>query len=164
MTSIYLLLGTNLGNKSANLQRAKELLTSHAIITKKESKIYETAAWGNEDQPSFLNQVVEVDSNKSPQRILTLVNQIEEEMGRVRFEKWGERLIDIDILYFGSHEIQNEDLVIPHPEIQNRRFTLAPLAEMAPSFIHPVLKKTQQELLEDCVDPLEVTVWEPVYS
>ncbi|MHA7102872.1 2-amino-4-hydroxy-6-hydroxymethyldihydropteridine diphosphokinase [Roseivirga pacifica] len=164
MTSIYLLLGTNLGNKSANLQRAKELLTSHAIIIKKESKIYETAAWGNEDQPSFLNQVVEVDSNKSPQRILTLVNQIEEEMGRVRFEKWGERLIDIDILYFGSHEIQNEDLVIPHPEIQNRRFTLAPLAEMSPDFIHPVLKKTQQELLEDSVDPLEVTVWEPVYS
>ncbi|WP_422354778.1 2-amino-4-hydroxy-6-hydroxymethyldihydropteridine diphosphokinase [Roseivirga pacifica] len=164
MTSIYLLLGTNLGNKSANLQRAKELLTSHAIIIKKESKIYETAAWGNEDQPSFLNQVVEVDSNKSPQRILTLVNQIEEEMGRVRFEKWGERLIDIDILYFGSHEIQNEDLVIPHPEIQNRRFTLAPLAEMAPSFIHPILKKTQQELLDNCVDLLEVTVWEPVYS
>ncbi|MCO6358348.1 2-amino-4-hydroxy-6-hydroxymethyldihydropteridine diphosphokinase [Roseivirga pacifica] len=164
MTSIYLLLGTNLGNKSANLQRAKELLTSHAIIIKKESRIYETAAWGNEDQPSFLNQVVEVDSNKSPQRILTLVNQIEEEMGRVRFEKWGERLIDIDILYFGSHEIQNEDLVIPHPEIQNRRFTLAPLAEIAPSFIHPVLKKTQQELLDDCVDLLEVTVWEPVYS
>ncbi|RKQ49866.1 2-amino-4-hydroxy-6-hydroxymethyldihydropteridine diphosphokinase [Roseivirga pacifica] len=164
MTSIYLLLGTNLGNKSANLQRAKELLTSHAIIIKKESRIYETAAWGNEDQPSFLNQVVEVDSNKSPQRILTLVNQIEEEMGRVRFEKWGERLIDIDILYFGSHEIQNEDLVIPHPEIQNRRFTLAPLAEMAPNFIHPVLKKTQQELFEGCVDPLEVTVWEPVYS
>ena len=163
MTSIYLLLGTNLGNKSANLQRAKELLTSHAIIIKKESKIYETAAWGNEDQPSFLNQVVEVDSNKSPQRILTLINQIEEEMGRVRFEKWGERLIDIDILYFSSHEIQNEDLVIPHPEIQNRRFTLAPLAEMSPDFIHPILKKTQQELLEVCVDPLEVTAWEPVY-
>ena len=153
-----------MGNKAANIQRAKEQLTANTIIVKKESKIYETAAWGNEEQPSFLNQVVEVDSGKSPQRILTLINQIEEQMGRVRYEKWGERLIDIDILYFGDHEFNEDGLTIPHAQIQNRRFTLAPMAEIAPDFVHPVLGKTQLELLEECPDTLEVVEWHEVYA
>lgn len=161
MTGIYLLLGSNLGNKPANIQRAKEFLTSHTIIVKKESRIYETAAWGIEDQPEFLNQVIEVDSSKSPERILAICQQIEEQMGRVRQEKWGERLIDIDILYFGEHPYESEELSIPHPGIPERRFTLMPLAEIAPDLIHPSLHKTQTELLEACKDDLEVSPWEP---
>jgi len=160
MTDIYLLLGTNLGNKAANIQRAKELLTSHNIIVKKESRIYETQAWGIEDQPSFLNQVIIVDSNKSPERILTICQLIEEEMGRVRHEKWGERLIDIDILYFGAHQYQKEGLEIPHPGIPDRRFTLTPLVEISPELNHPTLDKSQAELLEACQDPLVVEIFE----
>lgn len=164
MTGIYLLLGTNLGEKAANLQRAKELLTAHAITIKKESKIYQTAAWGIEDQPSFLNQVVEVDTGKSPERVLAICQLIEETMGRVRYEKWGERLIDVDILYFGEHPYQAKGLDIPHPGIPDRRFTLMPLVEIASDLVHPVLGLTQKELLDACQDKLEVSLWEPEYA
>jgi len=160
MTGIYLLLGTNLGNRFANLQRAKEILTSHVIIVKRESKIYETAAWGVSEQPSFLNQVIEVDTGKSPERTLKICQMIEDQMGRIRTEKWGARLIDIDILYFNSHEYSTEQLTIPHPEIPNRRFTLIPMAELAPNMIHPSLNKTQEELLVACQDSLEVHLYD----
>lgn len=155
-----MLLGTNIGNRNKNLERAREMLVSNMITIRKESNIYETAAWGKEDQESFLNQVIEVETGKSPQRMLFIANMIEKEMGRERFEKWGSRLIDIDILYFNDITFETEDLKIPHPEIQNRRFTLAPMAEIAPDFIHPVLGKTQTELLEVCEDQLEVSVFE----
>jgi 2-amino-4-hydroxy-6-hydroxymethyldihydropteridine diphosphokinase len=161
MTGIYLLLGSNLENRAANLQRAKEFLTSHSIIIKKESQIYETAPWGIEEQPAFLNQVIEVDTSKSPERLLTICQDIEKQMGRIRHEKWGERLIDIDILYFGEHPYEAEHLVIPHPGIPERRFTLLPLVEIAPQLIHPVLKQTQKELLANCPDHLEVKAWQP---
>jgi len=160
MTGIYLLLGTNIGNRSKNLERARELLVSNGITIRRESNIYETAAWGKEDQEPFLNQVVEVETGKSPQRMLFIANMIEKEMGRERFEKWGSRLIDIDILYFGDIVFEDENLFIPHAEIQNRRFTLAPLAEIAPQFLHPKLKKTQSQLLAECPDPLAVEVYE----
>lgn len=163
MTGIYLLLGTNLGNRYKNLEKAREQLVANSITIRKESQIYETAAWGKEDQESFLNQVVEVETGKSPQRLLFIANMIEKEMGRERFEKWGSRLIDIDILYFGDIEFKNENLIIPHPQIQNRRFTLEPLVELNGEFVHPVLKKTQAELLESCEDQLEVTVFENQY-
>lgn len=160
MTGIYLLLGTNIGNRNKNLERAREMLVSNMITIRKESNIFETAAWGKEDQESFLNQVIEVETGKSPQRMLFIANMIEKEMGRERFEKWGSRLIDIDILYFNDITFETEDLKIPHPEIQNRRFTLAPMAEIAPDFIHPSLQKSQTQLLEECADPLEVALYE----
>ncbi len=156
MEEIYLLLGTNLGDRMANLQRAKELMVPKMITVIRESSVYETAAWGIEDQPSFLNQVLRVDFIKSPQRLLEGILEIEEEMGRVREEKWGSRLIDIDILYFGDRVVAEKDLKIPHPEIQNRRFTILPLLEIAPNFEHPVLKTSHQELLNKTPDDLEV--------
>lgn len=160
MGDIYLLLGTNLGNRENNLQIAKEQLTAHQLTIKKESSVYETAAWGLEDQPSFLNQVVIVDSNKNPERILIIINIIEALMGRVRNEKWAQRLIDIDILYYGNFIVDKPSLKIPHPEIQNRRFTLLPLVELCLDYIHPVLNKTQSELLNECPDYLNATIFE----
>lgn len=156
MTGIYLLLGSNIDNRLKNLERACELLIANGLAIRNESKVYETAAWGIEDQDSFLNQVIEVETAKSPQRLLFISQMIEKEMGRVKYEKWGSRLIDIDILYFGDVEFAKEDLIIPHPEIQNRRFTLVPMAEIAPELEHPVSAKNQIELLEECKDELEV--------
>lgn len=153
-------MGTNIGNRNKNLERAREMLVSNGITIRRESNIYETAAWGKEDQEPFLNQVIEVETGKSPQRMLFIANMIEKEMGRERFEKWGSRLIDIDILYFNDIVFQEENLKIPHPEVQNRRFTLVPMVEVAPDFIHPSLQKSQSQLLEDCADSLEVTLYE----
>ena len=154
------MLGSNIGRRAKNLERAREMIVSHGITIKKESEIYETAAWGKEDQEAFLNQVIEVETGKSPQRVLFIVNMIEKEMGRERFEKWGSRLIDIDILYFGDIVFEEDNLLMPHPEIQNRRFTLAPLVEIAPQFLHPKLEKTQAQLLAECPDALAVEVYE----
>lgn len=156
MSGIYLLLGTNLGNKSNNLRKVIELLVANRIAIRRESSIYETAAWGIEDQPSFLNQVIEIETARTPERLLELTQEIERTMGRVRIEKWGERLIDIDILYYGDTILNQEGLVIPHPEIQNRKFTLAPLVEVAPEFVHPLLLSSQKELLDGCNDQLPV--------
>ena len=156
MSGIYLLLGSNIGRRFKNLERARELIVSNGITIKKESKIYETAAWGNEDQEAFLNQVIEVETGKSPQRLLKITQQIENEMGRVRYEKWGKRLIDIDILYFKDLIFAEDDLSLPHPGIADRRFTLIPLVEIAPDMVHPELNKTQTELLDLCQDSLEV--------
>lgn len=163
MTGIYLLLGSNIGNRYKNLEKACESLVANGLTIKKESKIYETAAWGIEDQEAFLNQVVEIETGRSPQRLLFICQTIEKEMGRVKYEKWGSRLIDIDILYFGDLEFENEDLKIPHPEIQNRRFTLVPMADIAPELVHPTLKKSQNELLELSEDGLEVQPFEYEY-
>lgn len=159
MEGIYLLLGTNLGDRMANLQRAKELMMTKMITVMRESSVYETAAWGIEDQPSFLNQVVEIDFNRTPTRLLELLLEIEQQMGRIREEKWGSRLIDIDILYFKDQIIDSNELKIPHPEIQNRRFTLLPLVELAPDLQHPSLKNTQEELLSQTPDQLEVKIF-----
>ncbi|MBO3698669.1 2-amino-4-hydroxy-6-hydroxymethyldihydropteridine diphosphokinase [Roseivirga sp. E12] len=163
MTGIYLLLGTNLGNKVKNLEKAIELMVANKIAIRRESSIYETAAWGIEDQPSFLNQVIEIETSKTPEKLLELLQGIEQKMGRVREIKWGERLIDIDILYYGDTILDHNDLKIPHPEIQNRRFTLAPLAEIAPSLVHPTLKENHTDLLQACPDSLEVSILEEVH-
>lgn len=160
MSGIYLLLGSNIGRRLKNLDRAKELIVSNGITIKKESQIYETAAWGNEDQEAFLNQVIEIETKKSPQRLLQITQLIENEMGRVRYEKWGKRLIDIDILYFDDLIFQENDLSLPHPGIADRRFTLVPLVEIASEMVHPVLEKTQAELLSVCEDQLEVSVFD----
>jgi 2-amino-4-hydroxy-6-hydroxymethyldihydropteridine diphosphokinase len=159
MNGIYLLLGTNLGNRERNLQLAKEHLTAHQLVIMKESKIYETAAWGIEDQPSFLNQVIEIDTSKNPERILIIIQIIEESMGRIRNEKWAQRLIDIDILYYNDVVVDESRLKIPHPEIANRRFTLMPLVEIAADQVHPVNQKSQQHLLNECKDDLNVKVF-----
>ena len=156
MQGIYILLGTNLGDREENLAQAKHLAVREGVRLLAESAIYETAAWGIEDQPGFLNQVIKVETSLSPEALLETLLSIEAEMGRVRKVKWGERLIDLDILYYHDEVIDSEDLSVPHPGIPDRRFTLVPLVELAADEVHPTLNKTQSQLLEICPDELEV--------
>jgi 2-amino-4-hydroxy-6-hydroxymethyldihydropteridine diphosphokinase len=153
---IFILLGSNLNDRLGNLTEARLQISRLAgqIITT--SSIYKTAAWGNTQQPDFYNQVIELHPSLTPEQLLATILTIESAMGRIRDKKWGARTIDIDILFSGSLIVHQEHLTIPHPQIPNRRFTLVPLHEIAPEFLHPVLNKTIHELLNDCPDKLEV--------
>jgi 2-amino-4-hydroxy-6-hydroxymethyldihydropteridine diphosphokinase len=156
---IFLLLGTNLGNRPQNLERAIFAIAENIGSIRKMSSVYKTAAWGKTDQAEFYNQVVLITTSLDPLALLAQVVNIEKILGRVRTEKWGPRLIDIDILFYDQLIIENESLTIPHPGIPGRRFTLVPLCEIAPGFIHPQLNKEISVLLDECEDPLAV---EPV--
>ncbi|MEQ9592649.1 MAG: 2-amino-4-hydroxy-6-hydroxymethyldihydropteridine diphosphokinase [Cyclobacteriaceae bacterium] len=156
MAKVYFLLGSNMGDKESNLSKARDKIESYFGEGLRWSNIFESEAWGKTDQPNFLNQVIEVDTKEAPTVILEGILSIENEMGRKREERWGERLIDIDVLFYGSEVISKPNLVIPHPAIPERRFTLVPLAELAAELIHPVLKKSVSQLLEECADPLWV--------
>ncbi|MEJ8802103.1 2-amino-4-hydroxy-6-hydroxymethyldihydropteridine diphosphokinase [Pontibacter sp. H249] len=160
MPKVYLLLGGNLGNRTLYLQQARESINHRVGIIAQSSKVYETAAWGKTDQPTFLNQVLEVETILSPEEALQSINAIEQELGRVRLEHWGARVIDIDILFYDDLVQQTQRLTIPHPQLHLRRFTLMPLTEIAPNLVHPVLGKSTTVLLENCPDELEVKVYE----
>jgi len=153
---IYLSLGSNEGNRTSWLQQAQDLLGKSCGIITKRSSIYETAAWGLNDQPSFLNMVIEMETTKTPGELLSCVLAIETRLGRQRSIKWGPRTLDIDILLYNEAIIDAPDLKIPHPYMQERRFTLLPLAEIAPGLIHPVFHKTISQLLAECPDTLDV--------
>lgn len=156
MNTAYLLIGGNLGNRKANLENSRTLIEQQCGRIINSSSVYETAAWGNTNQPSFLNQVFRIETLLSARQLIRKILKIEKTMGRVRQEKLGPRIIDIDILFFNQEIIKLDFLKIPHPEIQNRRFVLQPLAEFTPELIHPVLKKSIVELLQDCPDMLDV--------
>ena len=156
MNISYLLIGGNEGNRLAQLATARDRIAAAGGRILLSSSLYETAAWGKTDQADFLNQALQVSTiQAAPAWLLTLLD-IEEKMGRRRLEKYGPRVIDIDILFFNNSIIRDERLNIPHPEIQYRRFALAPLEEIAPFYIHPILNRTVRELLADCSDPLTV--------
>jgi 2-amino-4-hydroxy-6-hydroxymethyldihydropteridine diphosphokinase len=157
---IYILLGSNMGDRAAYLAEAQSRI--HEIVpVQRASRIYESAAWGNEAQASFLNQVLEAKpSALSPESLLKACQSIELALGRERKEHWGARCIDIDLLYIGSLQYQSPVLQIPHPYIAQRRFTLLPLCELVPDFIHPTLHKSQSTLLAECSDSLAVWPWE----
>ncbi|KQS25362.1 2-amino-4-hydroxy-6-hydroxymethyldihydropteridine diphosphokinase [Dyadobacter sp. Leaf189] len=152
---IFLLLGSNLGDRAGILKQARQMIAEKAPIVT-ESSIYETEPWGLTDQPAFLNQVVEVTSTDEPELLLTHLLHIEQELGRVRKVRWGARLIDIDILYYGDTILEKEILTLPHPRLKERRFTLVPLFEIAAEFVDPKLKKSVSQLLEECPDKSEV--------
>ena len=154
--NIFLLLGSNQGEPEKKLAAARLQIEMQLGMILKTSAVYQTKAWGKTDQPDFLNQIVEIAFAETPQQLLKRIFQIEILMGRERKEKWGARIIDIDILFFDDQLISTETLCIPHPEIANRKFTLVPLNEIASSFIHPILKKSVQQLLAECEDGLEV--------
>ena len=153
---LYLATGTNLGDRQANLQQANALILHNIGRINRQSSFYETEAWGKTDQPDFLNQVLEVHTELSPQKVLDQINQIETELGRVRQEKWEPRLIDIDILFYDDLVLQTDSLTIPHPSLQSRNFVLIPMLEIAGDWIHPTLNLTIEELYLQSKDLQEV--------
>ena len=156
MERVYLATGSNLGDKAANLQAALDLIEIYIGDLVAVSGLYRTEAWGIEDQPEFYNQAMAVDTNLESETLLVAVMEIERQMGRERRIRWGERLIDIDILFYGALVAQSQRLTIPHPFIQERNFVLQPLLEIAPDLVHPVLQKTIRELAAASPDPLKV--------
>lgn len=156
MNTAYLLIGGNMGNREEQLTAAKEAIEKQCGRLVRQSSLYETAAWGEEKQASFLNQALELLTPLHPEELLHTVLLIEEKSGRKREMQYGPRLIDIDILLFNSAVVQKANLVIPHPQLHNRRFALTPLAEIAPEVVHPVLVKSIKQLLDECPDKLNV--------
>lgn len=130
MTVVYLGLGTNLGRRARNLSAARRRLRQKGVRIVRQSRVIETEPWGVEDQPRFLNQVVEGEWNGTPRALLRAVKEVEHEGGRVRDRRWGPRVIDVDILYFGDERVAQRDLVIPHPRIEARPFVVASLKEL----------------------------------
>lgn len=156
MKGIYLLLGSNLGDRFTLLKKARLHIAEQIGPILKESAIYATKAWGIADQPDFLNQVLEIESDLPAEQILEQANMIEEKLGRIRRIKWHSRIIDIDILYYSDLVLNTKNLTIPHPENENRKFVLVPMVELCPEFVHPKLMMTHDELLKRCPDTLDV--------
>ena len=143
----YVALGSNLGDKEANLRKALELLEERGVEVVKTSSFICTEPYGVTDQPQFLNGVCEVRTSLVPLALLHALLEIEQEMGRVRLRHWGERNIDLDLLLYEDVVMDTPELKLPHPDMQNRDFVLLPLDEIAPEIIHPTLQKTIHELV-----------------
>lgn len=156
MNEAYLIIGGNLGNKQKNIAQAKKLIEEKAGRIVAASSIYETEPWGNVAQPEYYNQVLKINTALISLQLLQCVLHIECTLGRVRTIKYGARVMDIDILFFNDEVQDTAALTLPHPQLQNRRFVLQPLAEIAPELVHPVLKKTITQLLNACADALQV--------
>ena len=156
MNSAYLITGGNMGQREDQLSYAAKLIEERCGSIIDRSSIFETAAWGKTDQESFLNQALVVETTLNPRDLLNEILYIENLMGRDRVEKYGSRIIDIDIIFFNHQTIKENGLVIPHPEMSRRRFVLEPLNEVIPAYIHPVFFKTVNELLQQCDDTLPV--------
>ncbi|MBI9044500.1 MAG: 2-amino-4-hydroxy-6-hydroxymethyldihydropteridine diphosphokinase [Anaerolineaceae bacterium] len=144
---VWIGLGTNLGNRIGNLEKAREMLSCFSELMKM-SSIYETDPWGYEAQNAFLNQVIEIKTSLSPLNLLKKLKKIEGELGREPTFRYGPRLIDLDILFYEDALIDEVGLEIPHPKISERAFVLVPLAEISPDFHHPVLNCKVREMLE----------------
>jgi 2-amino-4-hydroxy-6-hydroxymethyldihydropteridine diphosphokinase len=154
----YIALGTNLGDRLANLRAAIESMPPKVEVLA-ESHIYETPPWGYEDQPAFLNMVVKAETGLEPEFLLKYLKQIEVELGREQSVRWGPRLIDLDILFYDDLVVDTPPLVIPHPRLHERAFVLVPLMDLASELVHPVFHKRVNEFTAEidtegivCVD------------
>lgn len=146
---VHIGIGSNLGNRQDNCLKALEMLKSKGLIIRKISSFYETEPWGVNEQPSFINLAIEAETTFSPFELLYILKEIEMTMGRKQTIRWGPRLIDLDILFYGDDIIETEELLIPHRYLHERDFVLAPLEEISPNKVHPILKKTIREIRED---------------
>jgi 2-amino-4-hydroxy-6-hydroxymethyldihydropteridine diphosphokinase len=162
MNGIYFIIGGNLGDRLALIEDCKHKIEKEIGIISRSSSIYESASWGETDNPNYLNQVLYVESIFSAKEVLEKALEIEKKLGRTRDKKWESRLIDIDILFFNDEIIDEKDLKIPHPHLQNRKFVLVPLNDIASELIHPILKKSMMVLLDECQDNLECIVFKSI--
>ncbi|MDF1672399.1 MAG: 2-amino-4-hydroxy-6-hydroxymethyldihydropteridine diphosphokinase [Vicingaceae bacterium] len=153
---VILGLGGNVGNVQFTLKNCIQLIELKVGKVDVKSSLYQTKAWGVENQPDFINQVVVINTNLSAHECLSNFQDIEKQMGRIRKEKWHERTIDIDILFYNNDIIEEDNLKIPHPFIQDRNFVIYPLDEIVPNLIHPQLNKSMLELKNICKDKLMV--------
>ena len=154
---LYILLGGNLGDKQMIFSEAKKMMRQQVGTITNQSAIYETEPWGFESTDVFWNQAIEISTELSPEEVLLQSQQIEQILGRIRKAiQYDSRIIDIDILFYGDQIIELGNLIVPHPRIQERKFALVPLSEIAPKLIHPVFQKSILQLLEECTDPLRV--------
>jgi len=155
--SVFLLIGGNLGDRFKLLSQAKFEIQKEIGQIEKESSIYETAAWGFKSENDFLNQVIMISTDFNAIEILKLCQEIENKLGRTReSEQYASRTMDIDILFYNDEIIDFPELKIPHIQLHKRKFTLEPLSEIAPKFVHPSLSKTMKGLLQECSDKSEV--------
>jgi len=158
MIKLYILLGGNLGDKQQVFSEARERLNQQVGTITNQSAIYETEPWGFESDDIFWNQILEISTAFSPEIVLQQTQQIERELGRIRkATQYDSRIIDIDILFYGDQIIKLENLTVPHPRVQERKFALVPLSEIAQELIHPVFQKSIRQLLNECTDSLKVS-------
>ena len=160
MNTVYIQLGSNIGERKSYIAKSMQHIEDNIgeIIT--ESSVFETIPWGNKNQDNFLNSVIKIKTPVDAFKVLKKSQEIENNLGRERVEKWGERTIDIDILFYNNEIINTTKLNIPHPFIQKRKFVLIPLSEIAPNYIHPILKKNISTLLSECKDNQKVLDYE----
>lgn len=156
MKGKYLILGSNVGAREIHLSTAREHIVRRLGPISRSSSIYESDPWGYHDQPSFLNQVIEVETSLDAFNLLKTIQSIEKVMGRKRNGKWRERIIDIDIAYYDDMVLSSDKLTLPHPGIPHRRFVLVPLCELIPGELHPVFGISQLDLLQRTDDELSV--------
>ena len=154
--NIFLGLGSNQGDRELNLKNSIKLLNSRVGKVLNTSGIYESEPWGVKNQNYFLNQVIEIETHIDPNDLLNICKNIEYDMGRKPEIRWGKRIIDIDILYYQSKIINQENLKIPHKLMQERKFVMIPLNELNENHLHPILKITNKEILNKCIDSCNV--------
>ena len=160
MNNAYIQLGGNLGNRKGFLEKACELISENIGPIVEKSMIYESTPWGVGNQGYFLNQVLLIKTRFNPFELLEKILEIEKKIGRIRLEKWGERIIDIDVLFYDDIILETETLCIPHSHISKRRFVLKPMNDIASKHLHPKLNLTISELLGKCLDEEKVEVYE----
>jgi 2-amino-4-hydroxy-6-hydroxymethyldihydropteridine diphosphokinase len=159
MALVYLLLGSNIGNKKKFIETAENEVLKRIGIIEKQSSLFKTQAWGNTELPEFINKLIIINTEKSPFEILEIIHKIENNLGRKReINQYNSRTIDIDILFYNNFIINTNNLTVPHPLLHERKFVLATLLEVCPNFIHPVLLKSMTDLYNLCKDNLKVEI------
>lgn len=156
MAIVYLLLGSNQGDRLKHLDLACEKLSAEVGKITKQSDVFETEAWGYEQQPHFVNQALCIHTELDPENLLNTIKLIEQDAGRVDLGKWQMRVLDIDILFYENFVVQTRNLQIPHSHLHKRRFALSPLEQIAPELIHPLLNLSIRQLLNQCEDEKQV--------